>query len=291
MQIDNSSRFTSERLNANAAYTTAELRQLFELSDHIGEATLFRPGGYNSVWLFVTEQSAPEMVPYCHLADENTLLWQGHLSGRTDQLIISHEQRGLELLVFYRTSQAQYPGTGFRYMGRFEYQSHEGTPPTMFLLTRAGWAPSIAEVEAKLQATDAFDPANVREGREWVLASIVRRRGQAAFRAGLLQAYAGKCAITGCSVEPLLEAAHIIPYLGMQTHHIQNGLLLRADIHTLFDLHLLTISPESYTVLLSPALLMSEYGILDKQALYLPKDSASCPSPAALRAHQARCAF
>ena len=41
-----------------------------------------------------------------------------------------------------------------------------------------------------------------------------------------------------------MEAAHIIPYCLTQDNNISNGLLLRADLHTLFDFNLITIEPE-----------------------------------------------
>ena len=53
--------------------------------------------------------------------------------------------------------------------------------------------------------------------------------------------YEGKCAVTGCDVPDVLQAAHIFPYMGPETNHPSNG-LLRADIHTLFDLGLIELS-------------------------------------------------
>lgn len=46
-----------------------------------------------------------------------------------------------------------------------------------------------------------------------------------------------------CSLTPVLGAAHIAPYRGELTNKPRNGLLLRADLHTLFDLQLLTVLP------------------------------------------------
>lgn len=56
-----------------------------------------------------------------------------------------------------------------------------------------------------------------------------------------------------------MEAAHICPYRGEQDNHPANGLLLRADIHTLFDLDLLGINPDGLQVELHPDL-EEEYG-------------------------------
>jgi hypothetical protein len=77
----------------------------------------------------------------------------------------------------------------------------------------------------------AFDPMGIKDARQRMFSSIVRRQGQPAFRKQLLVAYKGQCAITGCEVESVLEAAHIVPYMGLETNHPGNGLLLRADLH------------------------------------------------------------
>ncbi|KUF38884.1 hypothetical protein AS359_08380 [Comamonas kerstersii] len=87
---------------------------------------------------------------------------------------------------------------------------------------------------------------------------IKSRRGQNKFRKALLSAYKNCCVVTACRVESLLEAAHITPHAEHTDYRVSNGLLLRADIHTLFDLNLLCID-ESYTILVSPLLKYSEY--------------------------------
>jgi hypothetical protein len=135
----------------------------------------------------------------------------------------------------------------------------------------------------------AFDPKDLVDERKRVNALIVQRQGQPAFRSSLLNAYDGTCAVTGCRVEPILEAAHIVPYLGPATNHIQNGLLLRADIHTLFDLQYLAVEPESRLIHLAPELLQSEYAPWHKQPLRLPVAAEHHPAVEALVAHFARC--
>lgn len=71
--------------------------------------------------------------------------------------------------------------------------------------------------------------------------AIKARRGQASFRNRLLAAYGRRCCISGCRVEALLEAAHICPHSKAPNYETRNGLLLRADLHTLYDLHLLGV--------------------------------------------------
>lgn len=131
-----------------------------------------------------------------------------------------------------------------------------------------------------------FDARSVVDARERVLAQIVRRRGQQEFREKLLDAYGRRCAITGCDAAEALEAAHIVPYLGPETNHVQNGLLLRADIHTLFDLGLVAVAPESMTVILGKSLGMTSYQKLTGARLRIPVDSSLWPSPEALRRHR-----
>lgn len=77
--------------------------------------------------------------------------------------------------------------------------------------------------------------------RAVVEAQIKRRRGQGRFRREMLEAYSNTCCVSGCEVIDVLEAAHIRTESGLDDHSVQNGLLLRADIHTLFDLDLLGI--------------------------------------------------
>lgn len=71
--------------------------------------------------------------------------------------------------------------------------------------------------------------------------TIVQRQGQTQFRKQLLSIYRARCCASGETAEAVLEAAHITPYLGPKSNKPSNGLLLRADIHTLFDLHLISI--------------------------------------------------
>lgn len=66
-----------------------------------------------------------------------------------------------------------------------------------------------------------------------VLRKIYLRRGQPAFRQRLLAAYDGRCVVTGCNVVEALEAAHITPYSADGEYATSNGMLMRADIHTL----------------------------------------------------------
>lgn len=70
------------------------------------------------------------------------------------------------------------------------------------------------------------------------------RLGQGGFRVLVTKAYKRRCAITGESTLPVLDAAHILPFSEHGPHEVTNGLLLRTDFHKLFDHGLVTVTPD-----------------------------------------------
>jgi predicted restriction endonuclease len=145
----------------------------------------------------------------------------------------------------------------------------------------------LATQEQQLTTAGVFDPADVLDARDRILAAIVRRHGQPAFRRQLLRAYAGQCAISGCNVEAALDAAHIVPYKGPATNHPANGVLLRTDLHTLFDLGLIAVDTDTMCVLIAPSLAGTCYQRYSGKPLCLPSDPGSHPSREALDQHRA----
>jgi len=142
------------------------------------------------------------------------------------------------------------------------------------------------ELAIQLNDEGVFSPTEIADSRVRVLASIVRRRGQPAFRGNLLEAYNRRCAITGCEVEAVLEAAHIVPYKGEETNCIENGLLLRADLHTLFDLKLIVIDGSTMRLLVSNSLDGTSYEKYRGMFVRIPEDSNHRPSMKALEEHR-----
>ena len=121
-------------------------------------------------------------------------------------------------------------------------------------------------------------PSDDVDARLRVQAEIFRRQGRERFRQALLKAYSNRCAVTGCDVKWALEAAHIRPYRRLASNDVRNGLLLRADIHTLFDLDLLAINPETRKVALSWRLSGKHYRHLSGVLLAHPKKEKQEPS-------------
>ncbi len=85
-----------------------------------------------------------------------------------------------------------------------------------------------------------------------------RRLGQRSFQAVVLDAYERRCAITGDRIRPVLQAAHIRPLPEGGEHRLDNGLLLRSDVHTLYDRGYLAVDPR-HRLLVSPQL-RAEFG-------------------------------
>jgi HNH endonuclease len=143
---------------------------------------------------------------------------------------------------------------------------------------------ALAAAEAHVAEESATEPLpdSDYDARQRVYQQIVRRRGQGKFRSALVDAYAGQCAITGNSATDALEAAHLIPYQGPKSNIVANGLLLRADIHTLLDLQFLAIDPVTRTAVVSPRLQHTEYQILSGVPLREPTSPSLRPSQAAL---------
>ncbi|HXX66550.1 MAG TPA: HNH endonuclease signature motif containing protein [Polyangiaceae bacterium] len=105
------------------------------------------------------------------------------------------------------------------------------------------------------------------------------RRGPARFRRALIARYGAQCMVSGCTLRDLIETAHIRPYRTPDYSAVENGLLLRSDLHTLFDLDLLGIQAETLAVHLHPSARQAGYEAFEGTLLQCGN---SVPSPAAL---------
>ena len=140
-----------------------------------------------------------------------------------------------------------------------------------FLLTKH----ALSDAHAKVTAEDFSEET---DRKTYKFGKIANRLGQRKFREKLLEVYGGTCAVTGCTEISVLQAAHITPYNGPKTNHVQNGLLLRADVHNLFDLGLISIDPESMRIHVSPRVEDLIYRSLDGNLVRLPNNKNHRPS-------------
>ncbi|MBM0204795.1 HNH endonuclease [Micromonospora sp. STR1s_5] len=129
----------------------------------------------------------------------------------------------------------------------------------------------------------AVDSEAASEGRRRRLAEVTARQGQADFRRRLMEAYGNRCAITDCDAEAALQAAHIDPYDGPATNQVNNGLLLRADLHNLLDRGLIWID-ESYVLHVKAGI--AHYSSYHGRRIRLPESAEDLPDPEALLRHR-----
>lgn len=116
---------------------------------------------------------------------------------------------------------------------------------------------------------DMAEPGDVLDEREHRNLGILLRRGRKMFRDELIRRYGARCMISGCTTMALIEAAYIQPESAPKFNNPTNGLLLRSDLHTLFDLNLIGIDPARLVVAVHPDLLDSEYKSLDGASLHV----------------------
>ena len=109
------------------------------------------------------------------------------------------------------------------------------------------------DTETNPNGADSDGPSRL-DRRNRVRADINRRRGQTQFRNALRRRYSDQCVVTGCKILEFLEAAHLKTFVDRDDNNPRNGVLLRTDIHTLLDVDLLAINPETFCVELHPQL-------------------------------------
>jgi putative restriction endonuclease len=136
-------------------------------------------------------------------------------------------------------------------------------PEAAWIPVPSDWAPNIVQgktydatkepglslwhaAQASLVALGVWRREDTRDQqREEAPLYLIRARlGQGAFRVLVTDAYQRRCAVTGEKTLPVLEAAHIKPYGRSGPNLVENGVLLRSDLHKLFDIGYLTITPD-----------------------------------------------
>jgi putative restriction endonuclease len=119
---------------------------------------------------------------------------------------------------------------------------------------------------------------------------VAPRLGQGTFRALVTEAYARRCAVTGERTLPVLEAAHIRPYGTGGEHALGNGLMLRSDLHRLYDGGYVTVDPDERRLLVSRRIREEfengrHYYALEGQRIAAPQKGFAPPDTNNLRYH------
>lgn len=146
--------------------------------------------------------------------------------------------------------------------------------------------PTAFKATAPVVPTTGFPYAKPTERAERTARMVRERPGQSAFRRMLRLVYQNTCCVTGCSVPEELEAAHIDPFVSEESDHIQNGLLLRRDLHALFDKHLWSVHPITKKIhFAQQALCPESYSSLNGLQMKRPSNEAHHPHADALTRH------
>lgn len=143
------------------------------------------------------------------------------------------------------------------------------------------------------QAVLQRSPADVRRHISgevgWTEVTSRRRMGQGAFQVYVTDAYGRRCSVTGEKALPVLEAAHIRPVTCGGRHDVRNGLLLRRDLHVLFDRGYVTVGRDR-TIRVSPKLRKEfddgeYYSTFQKKEISTPMTPTDRPDPQLLEWH------
>ena len=165
---------------------------------------------------------------------------------------------------------------------RYDLTTGEGARVWAECRERAGDLPAVNAAADALVARGGAD-------RYGDLRLVRPRLGQGAFRVAVTDAYERACAVTGEHSLPVLEAAHIKPFAENGPHELVNGLLLRADLHRLFDAGYVTVTLEHRLEVSSRLRADYENGHsyypFHGQRVRIPSVQADQPEPAALRWH------
>lgn len=209
----------SEQLMVGQVHTRLDLIKLFNITDSTIKNGIFKPKGYESVWLFITERKPSGGPKYNDLLINNILKMDGQTEGRTDDIIINHKSRGLELLLFYRYRARE----GFRYEGIFTYVSHQASRPTHFILQRNNGIDEISADDLKaITEEETYEESLFEGGRKERFVSYYERNP--ALRALAIQYHGIRCMICGFSFgesygkhgEGYIEAHHLNPVSGLK---------------------------------------------------------------------------
>ena len=167
----------------------------------------------------------------------------------------------------------------------------------------AGWAPNIVSGrtydlavspgrelwQAVQERISARVPMLVAERKYGSPIEVTPRLGQGAFRVLVTDAYERRCTVTGERTLPALDAAHIRPFAGIGENRVSNGLLLRSDLHRLFDRGYVTVTPD-YRFRVSARIREEftngrDYYALDDHEIRLPASRHDRPDRTALEWH------
>ncbi len=208
-------------------------------------------GTSNSNGYITTEELTSVLIPMAGHGESAQTIAEGIIAYRNDKSLFSgswtandkdnDERIARELLLFLynydylglRNSQSE--STAVNLNQEFYIYDEQFESIMNLLEISVDTLPEIKE-KAVETAIDIDKKAQVLDAaRERKQVEILSRPGQSRFRKDVLEASGGKCLLTGVTIKESLQACHIVPVKDKGTDHRSNGLILRADLHTLYD--------------------------------------------------------
>lgn len=201
--------------------------------------------------------------------------------------MLNNLRDGVPVAVYVRYPKIGYINYGLAYVERYDPLTDMFTlhGPVSAEKNDVDFCSIVPFDQLTSEEQELFRCADDGDERKKQVAERVVREKQDAFRKALLEAYDGRCAVTGVDVPAVLQAAHIDPYRGRHSQVVTNGVLLRSDFHLLYDSHLLTVMPETNTVVTSKRLQNSFYAQFDGQKINTPRDPELKPNDVRLETH------
>jgi putative restriction endonuclease len=167
---------------------------------------------------------------------------------------------------------ANLPATGYRYDGLYSIKdvwsdiNPDGFLIWRFHLEKIGTATASDRNEVRTTVRRPKRRLSRQAGKKQALVTV--RIGQQKFRTELITRYGLNCAVTGRCPKEVLDAAHLRAFSKVPRHDVKEGLLLRADIHRLFDAGRLVVDVRKTSLVIHPDLATHRvYGPLDGQPL------------------------
>lgn len=207
---------------------------------------------------------------------------EGHLVADRDKhaanrSLIACEKDGVPVAVLFQ--ERAKPTAKYRVLGLAKVMGWEGgyfalqgyRPDGALPGSNIDYPEALQAAVAAVEEATVGAPLPLEDARRRIDAQIVARQGGRAFREKALQGYSGRCAISKWSVGAVLEAAHIVPHLGRHTDQADNCILLRSDLHVLFDRHLLQVDPDTLRIRVDKSLTNTPYDDYAGQQIVPPE--------------------
>lgn len=201
--------------------------------------------------------------------DEDKLIWYAktgtHLGQSSIQDLLNKD---IPKHIFTR-EQEKAP---FTYEGIATVTSYENVTPVKIIWE---FIDDVDTTTSDIDIIHYIKEAHDDKALAFIVSLMRKRNGQGRLKRNLLRVYNGRCCITGYDVAIALIACHIEPHHQSGNNDSSNGLLLRADIHALWDNNMIGIDPDDLTVHINKALIKTTYAFLNGIRLASRRDNKS----------------